>query len=65
MPVAEDYTFTWVDNSVVWLALFQRKKGWSWLGYMDPWVTVLKELVLTSDPKPQFPENQRTGQKDP
>lgn len=29
MPVGEDYTFTWVDNSVVWLALFQRKKGWS------------------------------------
>ncbi len=30
MPVVgKDYTFTWVDNNVVQLSLFQRKNRWS------------------------------------
>jgi hypothetical protein len=29
IPVSKDYTFTWVDKSVVQLSLFQRKNRWS------------------------------------
>lgn len=65
------YLWARITHSLGWIRVwcsspfFKERTGGVWLGYMDLWVTVLKELVLTSDPKPQFPKNQRTSQKDP
>ncbi len=45
------------------LSLFQRKNRWSMAWVYGPVVMVLKELVLTSDPKPQFPKQPKNQSK--